>query len=62
MWRWEREFYSDPGIFVLLVGIAGTSGKVLGTAGFAGAASKEPQGSVSPGSPCSFLGHFVLEA
>lgn len=54
MWRWEREFYSDSGIFVLLVGIAGTSGKVLGaadfsgTADFSGAASKEPQESASP--------------
>lgn len=48
--------YSDSGIFVVLVGIAGTSGKVLGAAdfsgaaGFSGAASKEPQGSASPGS------------
>lgn len=56
MWRWEGEFYFDSGIFVVLVGIAGISGKVLdaadlsGTADFPGAASKEPQGSASPGS------------
>lgn len=50
MWRWEKEFYSDSGIFGVLVGIAGTSGKVLGAADLSGAASKEPQGSASPGS------------
>lgn len=54
MWRWEREFYSYSGIFVVLVRNAGTSGKVVGAADcsgaadFSGATSKEAQGVSQP--------------